>query len=289
MFTSQPKQTYVPTADDKEVERMYYDSIEQELKIDLDEEVESPPIAISFGTHTYTSKRGTFTEKTPIATDGNFSFVQAPPKSYKSFFVSMLISAYLNSGNRWASKKMKSNRNGRDVLHFDTEQGRWHCLRGFRRTSDMAEEQDGYHTYSLRKIGYKQRLGFIEHKLSTAKEGSLGLVVIDGIADLVADVNNIEEANLCVQKLMEWSSLYKCHIITVIHSNHGSSKPTGHLGSFCEKKTETQISLAREEDSKIVTVSCKRSRNRGFEDFQFYINDYGFPEVIDANLPDIDF
>tara|TARA_B110000046_G_scaffold161361_1_gene175045 strand:+ start:19 stop:480 length:462 start_codon:yes stop_codon:yes gene_type:complete len=153
----------------------------------------------------------------------------------------------------------------------------------------MAEEVDGYHTYSLRKIGYKQRLGFIEHKLSNAEEGSLGIVVIDGIADLVADVNNIEEANLCVQKLMEWSSLYKCHIITVIHSNHGSTKPTGHLGSFCEKKTETQISLSREEDSKIVTVSCKRSRNRGFEDFQFFINDFGFPEVIDSNYPDIDF
>jgi hypothetical protein len=117
----------------------------------------------------------------------------------------------------------------------------------------------------------------------------LGLVVIDGIADLVADVNNIEESNLCVQKLMEWSTLYKCHIVTVIHSNHGSTKPTGHLGSFCEKKTETQISLAREEDSKVVTVSCKRSRNRGFDDFQFFINDYGFPELIPANSPDIDF
>jgi hypothetical protein len=53
---------------------------------------------------------------------------------------------------------------------------------------------------------------------------------------LVSDVNNLEESNACVQKLMEWSAIYNCHIITVIHSNYGSSKPTGHLGSFLEKK-----------------------------------------------------
>ena len=282
-------QSVQKTADEREIDRMYYDSLEEDLKINLDEEVEAPPISLSFGTHTYTSKRGTFTESTPIATDGNFSFIQAPPKSYKSFFVSLLVSAYLKSGNRWSSKKMKSNRNGRKVFHFDTEQGKWHCQRGFRRTADMAETDDDYLTYSLRTIDYKKRLGFIEHKLNTAEEGSIGMVVIDGIADLVADVNDLQASSEVVQKLMEWSARFKCHIVTVIHSNYGSNKPTGHLGSFCEKKTETQISLNREDDSKIVDVSCKRSRNRGFEDFSFFINDYGFTEVIEANHPEMPF
>ena len=40
---------------------------------------------------------------------------------------------------------------------------------------------------------------------------------------------------------MAWSTVYDCHIVTVIHSNFGSDKPTGHLGSFLEKKAETQI------------------------------------------------
>ena len=228
------------------------------------------------------------TEETPIATYGNFSFIQAPPKSYKSFFTSLLVSAFLKN-NRWAGQKFSSYRDDKSVFHFDTEQGKWHCQRGFRRVSDMADTMDDYHTYSLRTIGYKQRLGFIEYILSNAKQDSIGLVVIDGIADLVSDVNDIIECNVCVQKLMEWSAKYKCHIITIIHSNHNSTKPTGHLGSFLEKKAETQISLNREEDSKVVNVSCKRSRNYGFEDFDFFINRFGFPEVIDASTPDIDF
>ena len=279
----------IPTADELEVQRMYLESIEGDLKVNLDEEVPAPPVSLSFGTHTYTNIRGTFTEPSVIGTDGNFSFIQAPPKVGKSFFVSLLVSSYLSSGNRWA-QDMKSNRKGRDVFHFDTEQGKWHCLKGFRRISDMSEEVDGYHTYSLRTIDFHTRLKFIEYTLENAKEGSIGLVVIDGIADLVSDVNNIEEANRCVQTLMRLSTLYNCHIITVIHSNHGSTKPTGHLGSFCEKKTECQISLSREEDTpKIINVSCKRSRNASFEDFSFFINKLGFPEIIEATLPTIDY
>jgi len=275
--------------EEKEIERMYYESIEDSLRVDLDVDVEEPPIALSFGTHSYTTKNGSKTVETPIATYGNFSFIQAPPKSYKSFFTSLVVSAYLKSQNRWVGDKFKSHRDGRDVYHFDTEQGRWHSQRSFRRASDMAAVTEGYNTYCLRTVSYKDRLGFINHKLSEAEDGKVGLVIIDGIADLVADVNNIEESNQCIQKLMEWSSNFDCHIMIVIHSNHGSTKPTGHLGSFCEKKTETQISLNREEDSKIVDVTCKRSRNRGFDDFSFFINKFGYPEIVDSRLPDINF
>lgn len=278
----------VQSADEREIDRMYYEQLESELRVDLSVEVEMPPVALSYGTHTYSTKDGKRQAKTAIGTYGNFSFIQAPPKSHKSFFVSMLVSSYLNSGNRFAPA-MEAERDGQDVFHFDTEQGLWHCLRGFRRSADMAETDEGYHTYSLRTIDYKKRLGFIEHTLANAPEGSVGLVVIDGIADLVADVNDIDASNKVVQKLMEWSTLYSCHIVTVIHSNYGSNKPTGHLGSFCEKKCETQISLEKDEDTKRITVTCKRSRNRGFEPFDFIINERHFPQTISEELPNLPF
>ena len=82
-----------------------------------------------------------------------------------------------------------------------------------------------YKTYALRTINYKTRIEFIEHTLKENK-GKNGLVIIDGVADLVSDVNNLEESNLCVQKIMEWSTLYDCHILTVIHSNFATDKAT---------------------------------------------------------------
>ena len=114
------------------------------------------------------------------------------------------------------------------------------------------------------------------------EDKEIGLIVIDGIADLVSDANNLEESNLIVQKIMAWSTVYDCHIVTVIHSNFGSDKPTGHLGSFLEKKAETQISLEKNTvHSDQTTVTCKRSRGFPFENLSFKINNFGYPEIIE--------
>ena len=260
---------------------MLMELIAEECTIDTSEVMEYPPTALSLGEKTIQSKGGDITMPIPIGTYGNFSFVQAPPKSKKTFFVSLLASVYLSGGNNFGGK-LKGHRDGRCLMHFDTEQGHWHAQRVFKRVQDMSstKEVGCYHTYALRTIGYKERLLFIEHCLEQNK-GKNGLVIIDGIADLVSDVNNLEESNLCVQKIMQLSAKYDCHIVTVIHSNYGSDKPTGHLGSFLEKKTENQIQLeVNTVNKEWITVSCKRSRGYAFETFSFSINEFGLPFVV---------
>ena len=205
----------------------------------------------------------------------------------KTFFISLLTSVYLSpTGSNRFGGGLKGHRDNDCVIHFDTEQGKFHAQRVFRRVVDMNDDADAgcYHTFGLRAVGYKTRLEFIEYYLEKLQEKgeSVGLVVIDGVADLVSDVNNLEESNLCVQKIMELSSRYNCHIVTVIHSNFGSDKPTGHLGSLLEKKTETQIQLEKNTvNDGWITVSCKRSRNFSFETFSFKVNELGFPIMID--------
>jgi len=260
---------------------MLMELIAEECTIDTSEVMEYPPTALSLGEKTIQAKGGDITMPIPIGTYGNFSFVQAPPKSKKTFFVSLLASVYLSGGNNFGGK-IKGHREGRCLMHFDTEQGHWHAQRVFKRVQDMSttKEVGCYHTYALRTIGYKERLLFIEHCLEQNK-GKNGLVIIDGIADLVSDVNNLEESNLCVQKIMQLSAKYDCHIVTVIHSNYGSDKPTGHLGSFLEKKTENQIQLEINTVNKEwITVSCKRSRGYAFDTFSFSINEFGLPFVV---------
>ena len=139
---------------------------------------------------------------------------------------------------------------------------------------------DNYHTYALRTLDYKERIQFIEYCLKHRFE-DVGLVFIDGVADLVSDVNNLQESNLIVQKLMEWSATYNCHIMLVIHSNFGTDKATGHLGSLLDKKSEVCIQLeANTVNKEMITVKCKRSRNFSFETFSFKVNDIGYPEVV---------
>ena len=219
----------------------------------------------------------------PIGTFGNLSVVTAPPKTKKTFFISLLSSVFLSGQNVYGGK-IKGHRGNGHLVHFDTEQGLWHCQKVFKRVYDMDStiNKDIYHTFGLRAISHNTRLEFIEYYLSK-KINTPSLVIIDGIADLVSDVNSLEESNAVVQKLMEWSANYNCHIINVIHQNFGSSKlGTGHLGSFLEKKAETVISLeANTVNKDWVTVKCGRSRGYSFETFSFQVNDLGIPCIVD--------
>ena len=263
---------------------MFMQSIQEECVIDINKKIEHPPVAISFKTKEVSTKDGLKSFPIPIGTYGNFSFVQAPPKSMKTFFVSLLGSAFCNPKGKF-TRGMDSFRDNKHFVHFDTEQGEWHAQRVFKRIQWMNKglSLDFYHTFALRKISYRSRIDFIEYYLDCMREEGkeIGLVVIDGVADLVSDANNLEESSAIVQKIMAWTTIYNCHIVTVIHSNNGSDKPTGHLGSFLEKKAETQIQLSRDENKLgAITVSCKRSRNTPFEQFDFKLDEEGLPKVI---------
>ena len=266
---------------------MFMQSIEEECAIDINKKIEHPPVAISFKTKEVSTKDGLKSFPNAIGTYGNFSFVQAPPKSMKTFFVSLLGSVFCNPKGKY-TKGMSSFRDNKHFVHFDTEQGEWHAQRVFKRIQWMNKglKLDFYHTFALRKISYRSRIDFIEYYLDCMREEGkeIGLVVIDGVADLVSDANNLEESSAIVQKIMAWTTIYNCHIVTVIHSNNGSDKPTGHLGTFLEKKAETQIQLSRDENKLgAITVSCKRSRNTPFEQFDFKLDEEGLPKVINTD------
>lgn len=261
----------------------------QESYIDPNEKIEHPPVAISYGEHSYSTKEGTVTYPTPIGTYGNFSFIQAPPKHKKTFLVSLLSAAYLGGDSGRFVGKIKGHRDGRCLYHFDTEQGRFHAQRTFRRVLDMCNLEDQcYETFGLRSRMYDERVDIIEYILKHNR--NVGVLVIDGVADLVSDVNNIDESNKVVQKIMKWTEQYNVHIITVIHTNHNTNKPTGHLGSALEKKAETQIQLEKDEnDPDIIKVRCKASRSKSFDDFSFFVNKYGYPEIAEQELEVLDY
>jgi len=265
----------------KQTEKELMQKIQRDCLVDNSVKMDYPPVALSLGKKRIKTNDGDLDLPIPIGTYGNFSFVQAPPKTKKTFFISLLSSVYLSGSNNFGGD-IKGHRTNQCLLHIDTEQGKWHAQRVFKRAIDMSA-MDGsqcYYTFALREVGYKKRIEFIEYLLKSDSQ-NIGVLIIDGIADLVSDVNNLEESNGCIQKLMEWSSIYNLHIITVIHSNFGSDKPTGHLGSFLEKKAETQIQLeANTVNKEWVTVKCKRSRGYAFETFSFKVNDLGLPEVV---------
>jgi len=257
-----------------------YRKILEDSYVNPKEVVSLPPLAVSFG-----STNGNNPAPISIGSYGNFSFVQAPPKSKKTFFLSLIAIAYMGEQSSY-TRQMKGHREGKKLIHYDTEQGRFHAHRVFRRVTDVCGESEDYLTYALRQYSPLERLDFIDWHLNRTE--NVGLVIIDGIADLMLDSNDLKESSNVVQYLMRWTQELNIHIITAIHSNWNSEKPTGHLGSFLEKKAETQIALELSSEKNIAVVKCMRSRGFPFDKFAFEVGSDGLPFILESIPDEID-
>lgn len=225
----------------------------------------------------------------PIATFGNISLIIGKAKSRKTFLVSLFISTWLKerslyclSGNPTIDKST--------VLLFDTEQSKFHIHRLVRRCYKLAgidpnRDLFNFKVYGLRKHSPEERLNLIRHAVYSTRE--VGLVVIDGINDLLMDINSPFEATSLTSHVMKWSEELDIHVMTVLHANKGDNNARGHLGTELVNKAESVISVARPEDDKNISlVSSEYSRDIPFEPFAFHINDNGLPEILeDYNFP----
>ncbi|MPN09308.1 hypothetical protein SDC9_156597 [bioreactor metagenome] len=110
-------------------------------------------------------------------------------------------------------------------------------------------------------------------------------MIIDGIRDLMLDINNATQATTLIGDLMQWTSEREIHIQTVLHLNKGDDNSRGHIGTELNNKAETVLQITKDptdEDRSIVSASFIRSKP--FEKFAFRISD----EPDNINIPQLD-
>lgn len=263
------------------VEEIDFEKMLTESFIDPGEELQRPPVAISIGETQY---KGVM-YPIQFGSYGDFSAIVGHSKSRKTFAKSGLGASYIGGNANIYFPSMKGHDNaGKYFIDFDTEQSKWHVQRVTRRICEMVGAASKFHvSFSLRAYGPKQRLAFIERIITNSQyTGKIGMICIDGIADLVNDFNSIEEAKDVENKVLNWTAEHKFHLIAIIHRNFGTSKPVGHLGSMILKKAET-VAFVETQDG-ITTVKCEYSRNQPFEDLHFEVNKDWLPHELDAEL-----
>lgn len=215
-----------------------------------------------------------------IGTTGNFSVLIGAAKSRKSFAVCMAIAAALNSERLVIGclrGHLPANKAG--VLYFDTEQGRYHVARAVRRVCLLSEIENPQHlqTFALRSLETLQRLEAIRYTIEHTP--GIGMVVVDGIRDMVFDINSPEEATATATLLLRLTEQYGIHLLTVLHTNKGmNTDARGHLGTELQNKAETVIRVSKDPNDKSVSiVAPDMCRDRDFEPFAFTINEQGLP------------
>ncbi|RNI28831.1 AAA family ATPase [Rufibacter latericius] len=218
-----------------------------------------------------------------LGTAGNFSLVTGKAKSRKTFFTTMLIASALAGETAEGVIRGCLPYGKEGVLLFDTEQGHHHVQMAARRAVTLAgPEAIGWlETYSLRAYSPVDRLAVIEYLLLSTP--GVGLVVIDGIRDLVTSINDEEQASMLMGKLLRWSKELGIHIVVVLHQNKGDSNARGHLGTEANNKAEIVISVTLDKNKGSSSAKVECSRELGFSPFSFTVNEEGLPMIVERD------
>lgn len=220
----------------------------------------------------------------PIGTLGNFSASIGKAKSKKTFNVSAMTAAAL-SGEKVLAYEVNLPEGKDKILYIDTEQSKAHCKKTLARILTLAnlpdgEDNDRLEFLSLRKYTPKERIEIIECVLATTE--GIGLVIIDGVRDLLFDINAPLEATQVTSILMRWTDEYQIHIQTILHQNKGDENARGHIGTEINNKAETVIQVEKDKnDESMSKVSALYTRSQTFPTFAFRINDHILPELVE--------
>lgn len=236
-------------------------------KIDLSKQI-APPEPLIIQTDT----------EIPMLHRRNIGTIAASAKVGKTFLISAIGASALNDDSFLGFHCPKEAK----VLFIDTEQDvsdtqnvakRVHRINHW----DTSQNKDFFVSLNLREVSSEKRCEIIE---SAIKDINPDLVMLDGIVDLLADFNNIEQSKNAVEMLTRWSTQYDCHILTCLHVNKGTAELRGHLGAFLRQKGEITILLTKKDES-IPYIEAKAidSRHRPINDFCFRINEDALPEL----------
>ena len=222
-----------------------------------------------------------------IGTLGNFSASIGKAKSKKTFNVSAIVAAALKNGTVLSyTAELPENR--RKILYVDTEQSSYHCAKVAKRILRMAGLPTGRNHKDLeflvlRKYTPEERIAIVREAIYRTE--NVGLVVIDGIRDMVYDINSPSESTKIISLLMTWTGERHIHIHTILHQNKGDENARGHIGTELSNKAETVLQVEKDEkDPDISTVKAAHIRAMNFEPFAFRINGEALPELLDEYL-----
>ena len=206
---------------------------------------------------------------------GDIIAVKAKSKHGKTFLCS--IFAAVAMGAKWGS--LNAVENDCKVMFIDTEQNEKNVARVARRIHAMAgidihKNSGRLLCYALRKMEMNKRWQFIQDRITEERPD---FVIIDGIADLIADFNNIGESQEIIGKLMATSTEFNLSIIFVLHTNKSKddSNMKGHLGTMAVQKCSDVFEVVK--NVATFNVSVSECRNIPISEFSFILDNDGVP------------
>ena len=229
-------------------------------------------------------------------------------KSGKTFFLSIVMAACLTEKALALERHTESNKGHTDltdltdikplrVLWIDTEQSQQSTQEILRdRIIPLADNKsvgsegsvcdnnpsvcDNFFAFNLRGLGFEKRGKMVDVAIRAIKPD---IAIIDGIKDLMTDINDAVQATIIMEKLMALAQELKCCIVCVLHQNKSEQDRNmrGSIGTELTNKAFEvfQCEVINESDTFKVTHTYSRKQKMK-QKLYYRVNDQGLPEQI---------
>ena len=206
----------------------------------------------------------------PTIPKGNLVALSAKWKNGKTFFCDILSAIFLGCDQFANCRSLQAE--GR-VLFFDTEQAESDTARIHKTIDAMTPESrhDDFKVFCLREAvidtDTDESTAISRYDLicRAIEQERPDLVIIDGIADLIYNYNDVIESQDMVNKLAAVANKRNCCIVVVMHQNKGQKDRNmkGHLGTMLFQKCSDVFNV--EKCGSVFVASHAVSRHRNCE------------------------
>jgi len=212
----------------------------------------------------------------------NIFGITGKAKAGKSYAMSLIIAAVLQKGEFQGVISSFLPKGKDKIILFDTEQSEYHIsviLDRIKKLGTTDKQMENLIVYSFDTLRSSKRREFFEDIIFQTEE--TGLILIDGVADLMASINDETSAADMLDDLRSFATKLDVAIGYVLHQNPSDNlKMRGHVGTIATNKSETVFQVASVKDNKttklVEFLSC---RNKHPENFSFEILEDGIPEI----------
>ena len=216
----------------------------------------------------------------PCFPRGELVALSGKAKSGKTFVCSILMAlsyrSQVLSVERIEPKKLH-------VLWYDTEQSEESTQDILRNRiipmTGIAEDQfpmDSFDIFNVRAESYDQRLPMLEAAVQYYEPD---LVILDGIRDLVGDINDGIIAQECIERLMHLASDRRCCIVCILHQNKSTEDRNlrGWIGTELKNKAFEVYECSKSSERIFMWGQTDTRKYDILDTLKFAVNEEGIP------------
>lgn len=190
-----------------------------------------------------------------ILTLGSLLVLTGKPKARKTTFLHAFIASAILNDSIWTIRvNLPLERN--EIALIDTEQSLFDLIGSLRRIEPIIRrpiaDVSTFSVYTARAFDVAEICNLIENVCKSNPK--IGILAIDGLIDLVNDINDVRESKSAIQFIKRICDQYNVAIVGIIHQNKGTNFSLGHLGAFASRFCQSELAIEKNDDDDTSTL-----------------------------------